>query len=208
MNRDGEKVAGIVLAAGASTRMGKTKQLLPAGDETLIERVLGEVLNAGLDKVILVLGHRAQKVKGVVTSVFSQPKLDIIENPRYRLGISSSIVAGISAVENTHDHVMIFLADMPYVHTDLINLLLRRYLASRMKIGAIKGAQRPGHPVVFSRELYPELKNLRGDIGARSLLRKYRGCICLIEPEDRYDSTDIDTPKDYAGFQMSLRNQI
>ncbi|MFH1083333.1 MAG: nucleotidyltransferase family protein, partial [Pseudomonadota bacterium] len=206
--RRGEKVAGIVLAAGESTRMGKIKQLLPIGDTTLIERVLGEVLISELDRVVLVLGHRAKDLKKVVASAFSQPKLEIVKNPQYREGISSSIVTGISAIQNTHDHVMIFLADMPCIDGDLINLLLRRYLASGMQIGAIKGKERPGHPVIFSRELYQELQALRGDVGARSLLRKYSDRVCLVEPEKCYDSIDIDTPEDYAGFQRSLQNGI
>ncbi|MFH1083067.1 MAG: nucleotidyltransferase family protein [Pseudomonadota bacterium] len=208
MSRRREKVAGIVLAAGASTRMGKTKQLLPVGDTTLIERVLGEVLISELDRVVLVLGHRAREIKESIASILPQPRLNIIENHQFRQGISSSIVAGISEVEKSHDHVMIFLADMPCIDGDLINLLLRRYLASGMQIGAIKGKERPGHPVIFSRELYQELQALRGDVGARSLLRKYSDRVCLVEPEKCYDSIDIDTPEDYAGFQMSLRNKV
>ncbi|MBU0988865.1 MAG: nucleotidyltransferase family protein [Proteobacteria bacterium] len=208
MNRRGEKVAGIVLAAGESTRMGKIKQLLPIGDTTLIERVLGEVLISELDRVVLVLGHRAREIKESIASILPQPRLNIIENHQFRQGISSSIVAGISEVEKSHDHVMIFLADMPCIDGDLINLLLRRYLASGMQIGAIKGKERPGHPVIFSRELYQELQALRGDVGARSLLRKYSDRVCLVEPEKCYDSIDIDTPEDYAGFQRSLQNGI
>ncbi len=202
MKRSGEKVAGIVLAAGASTRMGRIKQLLPVGDETLIERVLGQVLKAELDTVVLVLGHRWREVQGVIAPLIIQPRLRVIENPQYRQGISSSIVAGISEVERTYDHAMIFLADMPCIRSDVINRLLRRYLTSGMQIGAVKGKGRPAHPVIFSRELYPELQRLRGDVGARSLFHKYNRSVCLVEPEGDYESLDIDTPEDYAEFQM------
>ena len=207
MNRHGEKVAGIVLAAGASTRMGRIKQLLPVGDETLIERVLIEILKAGLDQVVLVLGHQAREIQAAIMPLFTQPELRVIENRQYRQGISSSIAAGISEVEHTHDHVIIFLADMPCIQTDLIHLLLGRYLTSGMRIGAVKGKGRPAHPVIFSRELYPELKHLKGDVGARSLFHKHSGSVCLIEPDENYDSLDIDTPEDYAAFQMSLRHK-
>jgi len=91
---------------------------------------------------------------------------------------------------------------MPFIHRDLIDLLLRRYLQSGLPLGAIKGKQRPAHPMIFSRVLYPELLILRGDVGARALFTKYSDQVCLIEPEGPYDGRDIDTPEDYAGFQM------
>jgi molybdenum cofactor cytidylyltransferase len=207
MNRRREKVAGIVLAAGASTRMGRIKQLLPVGEETLIERVLGQILESQLDKVVLVLGHRALDIKAVIAPCFVDPRLRIIENRQYRQGISSSIAAGIREVESTHDHAMFFLADMPCIPSNLINRLLGRHLTSGMPIGAIQSEGRPAHPVIFSRELYPELKRLKGDVGARSLFSAYSGSICLIEPEGDYDSLDIDTPEDYAGFQTDSRQR-
>jgi molybdenum cofactor cytidylyltransferase len=202
MNRRVKRVAGILLAAGTSTRMGKTKQLLPFGEKTLIERVLVEALNSELDKVVLVLGYQAVEIKKIINPVSPQPKLTIIENRQFKQGISSSIIAGLSEIENTHDHVMILLGDMPFIHRDLINLLIRRYLQSGLLIAAIKGQDRPAHPMIFSRQLYPELMILRGDVGARSLFTKYSEKVCLIEPEGPYDAKDIDTPEDYAGFQM------
>ena len=208
MNQRVKRIAGILLAAGASTRMGKTKQLLPLGEKTLIERVLVEALNSELDKVVLVLGYQAVEIKKIINPVSPQPKLSIIENRQFKQGISSSIIAGLSEIENTHDHVMILLGDMPFIHRDLIDLLLRRYLQSGLPIGAIKGKERLVHPMIFSRELYPELLILRGDVGARALFTKYKDQVCLIEPEGPYDGRDIDTPEDYAGIQSSLKNQV
>ena len=202
MKKNLKRVAGVLLAAGASTRMGKTKQLLPFGEKTLIERVLVEALNSELDKVVLVLGYQAVEIKKIINPVSPQPKLTIIENRQFKQGISSSIIAGLSEIENTHDHVMILLGDMPFIHRDLINLLIRRYLQSGLLIAAIKGQDRPAHPMIFSRQLYPELMILRGDVGARALFTKYRDKVCLIEPEGPYDAKDIDTPEDYTGFQM------
>ena len=202
MKKSLKRVAGILLAAGESTRMGKTKQLLSFGEKTLIERVLVEALNSELDKVVLVLGYQAVQIKKIINPVFPQPKLTIIENRQFKQGISSSIIAGLSEIENTHDHVMILLGDMPFIHRDLINLLIRRYLQSGLLIAAIKGQDRPAHPMIFSRQLYPELMILRGDVGARSLFTKYSEKVCLIEPEGPYDAKDIDTPEDYAGIQM------
>ena len=208
MKKSLKRVAGILLAGGASTRMGKTKQLLPLGGKTLVERVLIEALRSELERIVLVLGYQAGDIKKVITPLFPQPKLSIIENRQFKQGMSSSIIAGLSEIENTHDHVMILLGDMPFIHRDLINLLLRRYLRSGLPIGAIEGKDRPAHPMIFSRALYPELLILRGDVGARALFGKYSDQVCLIEPEGPYDGRDIDTPEDYAEFQISLKNQV
>jgi len=203
MSACGERVAGIVLAAGRSSRMGGIKQLLPVGKETLIERVLGPILSSRLDKIILVLGHRAMEIQAVIARRFVDPRLCIVENRRYREGISSSIAAGISEVEGAYGHAMIFLADMPCIPSNLIDRLLERHLSSGMSIGAVQVDGRPAHPVIFTREVYPDLKRLRGDVGARSLFPKYAESICLFQPEGAYDSIDIDTPEDYAGFERT-----
>ncbi|MDY6973175.1 MAG: nucleotidyltransferase family protein [Thermodesulfobacteriota bacterium] len=206
MDRNQEKIAGLLLAAGASTRMGRPKQLLAAEGVTLLERVLGEVLKSDLDKVVLVLGHQAEEIKEVIGRFLEDPKLSVIENRHYKKGISSSIIAGLSIVKKSHDHVMILLADMPHIDANLINLLLDRYLDSGFPIGAVEVEQKRSHPVIFNRNLYPELLKLQGDTGARGLFQKYDKSVCLIEPDRFYDDRDIDTPEDYTEFQKALQD--
>ena len=209
MDRPKGKVAGILLAAGASTRMGRTKQLMSIEGETLIERVLGQILASDLDSVIVVLGYQAKEIQGAIAPRLSQTRVRLVENCNYRAGISTSIAAGIGAVEETHDYAMIFLADMPCVPSNMINQLCRRCLASGLPIGATRETDRPAHPVMFSRTLFPELKGLKGDVGARSLLKKYRGSVCLVEPEGTYSSLDIDTPEAYADFErMNVQHRM
>ena len=197
MNQCRKNVAGLILAAGASTRMGKPKQLLPSGRGTLLERILNETLKSNLDKVILVLGHRFEEIQAAIGQILQHSKLKVIENRQYEEGISSSIIAGLSEVEESHDHVMILLADIPHINADLINHLLIRYLESRLPLGAIKIKAKRSHPVIFSRRMYHELHKLRGDVGARNLFMKYSDQVCLVEPDNFYDDSDIDTPEDY-----------
>lgn len=204
MKRRAERVAGILLAAGASTRMGKTKQLLPIDGGTLLERILSEALASRLDRVILVLGHQVEEIRKALGQNLKDAKLVVIENRQYKQGISSSIIAGLSGVEETHDHVMILLADMPYIDSALINLLLHRYLASHLPLGAITIKAKRSHPVIFNHSLYSELHKLRGDVGARALFDKYSDRVCLVAPEEYYDDRDIDTPEDYDEFQKGL----
>ena len=195
-----QSVAGLILAAGTSTRMGKPKQLLPAGRGTLLERILNEALKSDLDKVILVLGHRFNEIQATFGQILQHSKLKVIENSQYKEGISSSIIAGLSEVEESHDHVMILLADIPYINADLINHLLLRYLESQLPLGAIKIKTKRSHPVIFNRKMYHELHKLRGDVGARNLFIKYSDQVCLVKPSNFYDDSDIDTPDDYIKF--------
>ncbi len=200
-------MAGIILAAGTSERMGETKQLLPAGGGTLLERVLNETLKSDLDRVVVVLGHRAGEIRLALGQTLEHPKLKVVENKQYRQGISSSIIAGLLEIEETYDHVMILLGDIPYVDSELINHLRHRYLGSGLPIGAVKIGTKRSHPVIFSRELYGELHRLKRDVGGQPLLNKYSSRICLVEPEKPYDDRDIDTPEDYAEFVNELEGR-
>jgi molybdenum cofactor cytidylyltransferase len=200
------KMAGVLLAAGASERMGKTKQLLPAGEGILLERVLNEMLKSDLDWVVLVLGHRAREIRSALGQALKHPKLKVIENRQYHQGVSSSVIAGLVAVETTYDHVMILLGDIPRVDSGIINHVRHQYLASGLPVGAVKIGTKKTHPVIFSRELYGELHRLEGDVGGRPLLDKYAAQACLVEPEKPYDDRDIDTPEDYAEFVREQEN--
>ena len=204
MSQEKEKVAGLLLAAGASTRMGQPKQLLRMGGDTLLDRILGEALGSDLDLTVLVLGHQAREIKQGLKTDLHHPKLKIIENKLYLDGISTSIIAGLSEVEDIFDHVMIILADMPLINSSLINLLLHEYLASHLQLGAIKLTGRRSHPVVIGRQFYEELHQLKGDVGARDLFLKHTHQVCLVEPEQEYDDVDIDTVEEYLEFKESL----
>jgi len=191
------KVAGLLLAAGPSTRMGKPKQLLPINGGTLLGHVLDETLKSNLDKVILILGHHAYEIKEVLRQNLNNQKIKIIENREYNKGISSSIIVGLLEAKKYHDHVMIILGDMPNINSNLINLLLDKYLESNLPLGAVKIKAKRSHPVIFNRKMYHELLKLRGDMGARNLFVKYSDRVCLVEPDNFYDDSDIDTPEDY-----------
>ena len=198
-----ERVAGLLLAAGASTRMGRPKQLLPFAEGTLLENILEEALKSDLDKIILVLGHKSGEIKRALGDALENPKLRVIENRQYHQGISSSILAGLSAVEKTHDHVLILLADMPHIHVRLINRLIQHYRRSHLQLGAVKMKGRRSHPVIIGRRFYPQLHKLTGDSGARDIFKKYGDQVCLVEPDSFYDDRDIDTPEDYEKLTKS-----
>lgn len=201
-------IAGLLLAAGASRRMGRPKQLLRAGERSLLDHVLSSVMDSQLDPVILVLGHEAARIERELETTLHRPRLRIIRNGNYGSGISTSIIAGLSEVENDYDNVMIILADMPYITSQVIDRLIRRYLQSGLPLGAVTTGARRTPPVVINRKLYHELHQLRGDTGARDLFRKYPDQVCLMALDKGDEGADINTPEDYRKFQRRMKNTV
>jgi molybdenum cofactor cytidylyltransferase len=200
-----DPVAGLVLAAGASSRMGTPKQLLPAGDALLLERVLDQTLRSKLDLVVLVLGFKADEIRGRIRSGRLQSNLKIVENTDYALGISSSIIAGLSHVEKNYAHVMILLGDMPHITSGVINRLVSAYLESGLPLGALKVRGKRSHPVIIGRPFFPALHRLAGDQGGRGLFARHKERVCLVDPGEDYDDMDIDTYEDYLKFKRTLQ---
>ena len=193
-----------MLAAGTSTRMGTPKQILPAGDALLLERVLAQSLHSKLDFVVLVLGFMAKEIRGKIRFGRDSSRLEIVENSAFEQGISSSILTGLSHVEKEYDHVMILLGDMPYITSGVINRLLSGYLDSGLPLGALSVRGKRSHPVIIGRPFFPALHQLAGDQGARDLFISHADQVCLVEPGEDYDDTDIDTYEEYLEFKRSL----
>lgn len=199
-----EPVAGVVLAAGASTRMGTPKQLLPVGSDLLLERVLDQCLGSHLDLLVLVLGFKADEIRSRIRHGKPGSRLKIVENAGFSRGISSSILTGLSHIEKDYDHVMILLGDMPHISSGIINHLLSAYLECGRPLGALEVRGKRSHPVIIGRPLFSALHGLRGDQGARDLFISHRDQVCLVAPGEDYDDTDIDTYEDYLKFKKTL----
>lgn len=186
---------------------GQVKQLLSAGGETLLSRILEQALNARLDPVVLVVGFEADRIASSLGPLLNHPKLRLVENPRFREGMSTSLIAGLSFVERDRDHIMVLLADMPRVTSGLINRLCKETIASGRPLGAVTVQGRRSLPVVIGRPLYGEVRKLTGDVGARSLFQRYPDRICRVETGGEYEDTDVDTPEDFARFRNETLNQ-
>ena len=193
-------VSGIVLAAGASVRMGRPKQLLPFAEKPLLQHVIDAAVASGLDEVVVVLGAHADQVRRAIV-VPENGKVRVVVNAAYDKGLAESLRCGLAAVASRASAVAILLGDQPRMSAALIDQVLVAHVAAgksatRPVFGA--GDERtPGHPVVLSRTLWPALRDLRGDEGARKVLAErpeHVNEVRIISPAP----ADIDTPEDYA----------
>jgi molybdenum cofactor cytidylyltransferase len=175
------KVAAVVLAGGASRRLGTPKQLIRLGGEALVERTVRICREAGCDPVVVVLGAAADQVR----SACSLEDAMLVMNQRWQEGMASSIAEGVSALDDGVDGCVITTCDMPAVLADHLRRLTD---SGGMRASAYAG--RHGVPAYFPRDRFPQLMSLSGDTGARDLLKS-----CPAIPLEG-DELDIDTPQD------------
>lgn len=192
-----KSIAGLLLAAGASSRMGRPKQLLPLGRWSLLEHAIRQALGSDIDVLFLVLGSHAKEIRERLAPALLGSRLRVIENPRFSEGISTSIISGIRQIEPVYEHTLILLGDMPWITSVLINHLIEEYLRSGLSLGAVRTGNGRTLPVIVGRKFYPYLYDLHGDVGARELFLRFPREVCLVEPDGSYEDSDIDTPEEY-----------
>jgi molybdenum cofactor cytidylyltransferase len=190
-------VAAIILAAGAATRMGRLKQLLPFRGKTLMEHAVAEAREADFHPIVVVLGADSQAVRNVLTTL----DVLIVENSRWQSGMGSSIAAGVEYLEASGadaDAAAILLADQPLVTAGHLKQMARLMLQSPAAVIAAHYGGTVGVPALFRRYLFPQLISLPAEAGARSLLRDSK---LQVTPFDLPEAaTDIDTPDDFAAL--------
>jgi molybdenum cofactor cytidylyltransferase len=187
------RVAGIVLAAGKATRMGRTKQLLPFRGKSVLEWVVDHALASGLHRLVVVLGHDAE----LLEPLLRERDVTVVVNPQYGEGQSSSLKAGLGALTDETEAALFLLGDQPLVTPEIIDRILAAYAASPSPIVMPVCEGRRGNPVLFVRETFPAIRNLSGDHGARGIFAQYAGRILTVPVESRAILADIDTEEDY-----------
>jgi molybdenum cofactor cytidylyltransferase len=186
-------ISGVLLAAGESTRMGRPKQLLPFEGEPLVRRVARQALASRLAELIVVVGHAADAVRQALTDL----NVRIVENPRYPLGQSTSVIRGLEAVDPRADAALFLVADQPFLDAALIDRLIAAYEKTGGPIVLPVFQGRRGSPVLFDRSLFDELRQITGDEGGRQLLQRYPERIVCVELESDRPLFDVDTPEAY-----------
>lgn len=192
-------LSGVILAAGASTRMGRPKQLLPLGDRCLLQHVVDAATGSCLDEVILVLGHHADEIANGLDCA-SKRSVRIVVNNDYAEGQSTSLRLGLHAANVRAQATAILLGDQPHVTNQLIDRVAAAFVAADVPIvRPVYGAgdhRVPGHPVFLARRIWPEVDRLRGDLGARVLIAAHPDWL-LDVPIEGDPPADVDTWEDY-----------
>ena len=190
-------IPALVLAAGKSTRMGRTKALLPLGDETFISRVVGTFRAVGVEDVVVVVGHDAERVAAALGRLAPPPR--VVLNPDYESGQLSSILAGLRAVDHPGvTALLLTLVDVPLVSADTVRAVLMRYRAEAAPVVRPVNGSRHGHPVLIDRRLFPLLRAADPATAAKPIVRAHASVAGDVEVADEGSFTDIDTPAEYA----------
>lgn len=187
----------VVLAAGASSRLGSPKQLLNYSGATLLQHAVEAAQSSDAAKVLVVLGAHADVIKHALNIA----TVSTIVNAQWKDGMSSTIRCGLQTLVEMNpqlEAVIFMVADQPFVSAELLNNLLDLHRKEQHSIVASKYGSTFGTPVLFSKHFFSELLQLTGDVGAKSLVRKYINEAAFVSfPEG---SIDIDTVEDYKNL--------
>ncbi len=190
-------IVGIVLAAGASSRMARPKALLPIGTDTFVTRVVRTLAAAGLDDVVIVTGDQTEAVRSAVAEAGLLART--IENPRRAEGQLSSVLAGLAIADRPGvDAVLVHLVDIPLVRTATVAAVIDAFVATGAPIVRPVAGGRHGHPVIFARRVFDELRRADPSAGARAVVHAHAGDALDVAVDDDGACRDIDTPGDYT----------
>ena len=194
-------IAAIVLAAGASRRLGRNKLLLPFRGGTVLSVTIARVLDSPVERVVLVLGHERELVRARA-GLPEDARLSTVDNPDWESGMASSLRAGALACRDA-EAVIVALGDQPGIEPAVITRLVEAHAAgARLSVPVhadpqAREGERIGHPVLFARPLLAELLALEGDAGARQVVERHWSEVARVEGTPL---RDVDTEADYAAL--------
>ncbi|WP_245261914.1 NTP transferase domain-containing protein [Ancylobacter sp. FA202] len=189
-----------MLAAGQGTRLPQAHKLtLPLGGVPLVRRVVETALAARARPVIVVTGHEADAVRAALAGL----DVTFAHNQDFAQGLSTSLKAGVAALPKEVERVVVMLGDMPMVEPSLVDCLADALDPARGRLAAVPVAEgRQGNPVALARALFPALKTLAGDVGARQILAQNADFVVEVPVEGESAFLDIDTHEDLEALEI------
>jgi molybdenum cofactor cytidylyltransferase len=198
---DKQQIVAIVLAAGASARMGRPKALLRVQGRTFVRRIIETLRAGGIDGIAVVLRpHHSEAAAEVVAGGGR-----VVVNPRADDGQLSSLIAGLDAVDAPGvDAVLVTLVDVPLIQPSTVRALLER--AGRSSASVLRAVYRGahGHPVIFTRGVFGALRAADPALGAKAVLRHVH--VEDVEVDDPFVARDFDTPDEYEQLRANERS--
>ena len=198
-------IAAVVLSAGLSTRMGGRSKGLLRFDarDVFVTRIVRTFREAGVDTVVVVLGHQADELAASVAASGLEPR--VVVNARYQEGQFTSVLAGLDAVDGPDvDAVLLALVDAPAFSASTVRAVMDRFRESGAPIvRAVRGDDH-GHPVLISRALFDQLRNADPAFGAKPVVRGHASAAGDVPVDDSGAFLDVDTPADYDALMTTL----
>lgn len=191
-------IAAMILAAGASTRMGRNKVLAEIEGESLLRRAARRALGAGLDPVLVVLGHQAGRARRELRGLACR----VVSNPEHARGMNTSLSAAVGALPPEASAAVVLLADMPLVDEAMIRAVAERHAAT----GAALVSARYGHvtapPTLYARSLFTELTGGEGEGRGREVVRRHRAEAAWVDFAPAM-LVDVDVPDDLRRVRLA-----
>lgn len=190
-----EKIAAVVLAAGLSTRMGKPKLLLPWGHTTVIGQVVGTLVQAGIDEIIVVSGATRQAVHEALAGLPAQ----VVFNARYREdSMLVSLQIGLAALSKRVEAALVVLGDQPQMQASVVEAIVAAYRHQPRHLVVPSYQLRRGHPWLIRRSLWADVQAVSASVTLRQFLAAQAVHIQYVNVATDSILLDLDTPEDYA----------
>jgi len=186
-------IAAVVLAAGMSSRMGTPKQLLPFGRTTVLGAVVANLQAAALDRVVVVLGHEAERIRSTVAN----DGVEFVVNEEYARGMFSSVQTGVRALPAQTNAFLICLGDQPGIRGETLGELIGKFRACAKGIGVPFTDNDQGHPLFVAGKYLNELQLMAPTLTLKHFLAAHSADIAQLPVEDGAVLRDIDTRDDY-----------
>ena len=191
-------VAAIILAAGESTRMGAPKALLPDADgRPFVARIVRTFVEAGIRRVTIVAGSQLAAIARALEADDAAAHPRLVVNPDPSRGQLSSLLVGLDAVPSDVEAALVTLVDVPLVASSTVREVVAAWERTRAPVVRPAMGTRHGHPVLFDRAVFDELRRAPLDEGAKSVVHAHADDLVNIAVNDEGCVTDVDTPEDY-----------
>lgn len=190
----------VILAGGASTRLGRPKQLLQYRGKTLLNHAVNEAINAKADAVVVILGKNADLFEGEIDN----QEVSVVINKNWKEGMASSVRLGLDTLLKSKpyiDAVILMVCDQPHISSSVLNELITKQQKTTKQIVTCNYGESIGPPALFHKKYFRDLAKLNGDVGARNIIEQNMHDVAMILfPEG---NIDIDTEADYDALKKS-----